>query len=234
MKSYLFVIVDTHKDSHTAGVLDYYFNILAIISFYNSKPGFAHLEKSLKNLDAEKILSLALKIARGLRSFLACYLILKGYTVIEINPASTDRGRKHLVSRDKLDNMDSIVIAKTLIRERKSLHPVRIERNSVALREMIGYLQMIVSESTRIKTGFIWHYFTIEDKGFLGHFRIPSFGKCTLAFFLRYSSLSLLKEIDKDTLSIFLKRSSKGRFFSSSKLAKFCSIAPSERSTGRK
>ena len=206
MKSYLFVGVDTHKDSHTAAVLDGYFNILAIISFDNGSDGFAHLEKKFKKLGCRKDLVFGLEDSQGLGSFLANYLIREGYTALEINPVSTDRQRKHTVSRDKSDEKDAIVIAKTLIRERLSLHPIRIERNSVALREMIGYRQMLVGESTRIKNRLHMALFN-QYKGVLGHFRSP-FGKCALAFFARYPSPSLLKEIDEDTLSIFLKRSS--------------------------
>ena len=122
---------------------------------------------------------------------------------------TTDRGRKHTVSRDKSDDMDAIVIAKTLIRERNNLHPVRIDRNSIALREMVGYRQMLVSESTRIKNRLHMVLFN-QYKSVLGCFGSP-FGKCALAFFLRYPKPSLL-EADSDSLSIFLKTHSKGRF----------------------
>jgi transposase len=210
MKTCLFVGVDTHKDSHTAAVLDGYFDVVSVVTFANDKAGFAHLEKKLKKLSCKRQFIFGLEDSQGLGSFLAAYLIGKGYTALEINPVTTDRGRKHTVSRDKSDEADAIVIAKTLVRERKNLHPVRIDRNSVALREMVGYRQLLVSEATRIKNRLHIVMFN-QYKGVLGCFRSP-FGKCALAFFSRYPDPASLKAVDLDILSVFLKKHSKGRF----------------------
>jgi len=210
MKSCLFVGIDTHKNSHTAAVLDGYFDVIATVTFANDKAGFISLEAKLKKLSRGRDIIFGLEDSQGLGSFLASYLLGKKYTALEINPVTTDRGRKHTVSRDKSDERDAIVIAKTLIRERNNLHPVRIDRNSVALREMIGYRQMLVGESTRIKNRLHIVLFN-QYKGVLGCFGSP-FGKCALAFFLRYPDSASLEEVDPDSLSIFLKRHSKGRF----------------------
>ena len=210
MRSRLFIGVDIHKDSHTAAVLDGYFEVVAVIGFDNNKAGFARLEAKLKKLCKGRDLIFGLEDSQGLGSFFASYLLGKGYTALEINPVLTDRGRKHTVSRDKSDEVDAIVIAKTLIRERSSLHPVRIDRNSVALREMVGYRQMLTCESTRIKNRLHIALFN-QYKGVLGCFKNP-FGKCALAFFLRYPNPASLEAVDPDCLSIFLKNHSKGRF----------------------
>ena len=191
MNSCLFVGVDTHKDSHTAAVLDGYFDVASTVTFTNDKAGFARLESKLKKLSHGRQLIFGLEDSQGLGSFLAGYLVSKGYTALEINPVTTDRGRKHTVSRDKSDEADAIVIAKTLVRERKNLHPVRINRNSVALREMVGYRQLLVGEATRIKNRLHIALFN-QYKGVLGCFGSP-FGKCALAFFLRYLARHLLK-----------------------------------------
>jgi transposase len=210
MNSCLFVGVDTHKNSHTAAVLDGYFDIVSTITFDNHKAGFAHLEARLGKISRGRKIIFGLEDSQGLGSFLAAYLLGKGYTTLEINPVTTDRGRRHTVSRDKSDERDAIVIAKTLIRERENLHPVRIERNSVALREMVGYRQTLVSEATRIKNRLHIALFN-QYKGVLGCFGSP-FGKCALAFFLRYPDPKSLEDADVDSLSDFLKSQSKGRF----------------------
>ncbi|MBA7585605.1 IS110 family transposase ISCth14 [subsurface metagenome] len=210
MKSCLFVGIDTHKDSHTAAVLDGYFEVVATISFTNSSSGFTGFEEKLKKLRNGKDLIFGLEDSQGLGSFLASYLIGKGYKALEINPITTDRGRKHTVSRDKSDERDAVVIAKTLIRERSNLHPVRIDRNGVALREMAGYRQMLIGESTRIKNRLHMMLFN-QYKRVLSCFKDP-FGKCALAFFLRYPDPFSLKEADPNSLSDFLKTNSKGMF----------------------
>ncbi|MHB8276894.1 MAG: IS110 family transposase [Candidatus Humimicrobiaceae bacterium] len=112
---------------------------------------------------------MAWKTARDLGSFLAQYLVNNNYPVLEINPVSTDRARRHTVARDKSDTMDTIVIAKTLIRERANLNPVKINKNSIALKEMAGYRQMLVRESTRIKNRLHMALFN-QYRGILGHF----------------------------------------------------------------
>ena len=210
MNSCLFVGVDTHKDSHTAAVLDGYFDVVSTVTFTNNKEGFARLETHLAKISREMDIIFGLEDSQGLGSFLAAYLVGKGYTALEINPVTTDRGRKHTVSRDKSDESDAIVIAKTLIRERKNLYPVRIERNSVALREMVGYRQLLVGEATRIKNRLHIALFN-QYKGVLGCFGSP-FGKCALAFFLRYPDPKSLEDVDIGFLSCFLKTHSKGRF----------------------
>jgi len=168
MKSCLFVGVDTHKDSHTAAVLDGYFDVLATITFANDKAGFARLEAKLKKLKSGRELVFGLEDSQGLGSFLVSYFTGKGYRALETNLVLTNRGRKHTVSRDKSDEKDAIIIAKTLIRKSSSLHPVRIDRNGVALREMVGYRQMLVSESTRIKNRLHIALFN-QYKEVLGH-----------------------------------------------------------------
>jgi len=210
MKPCLFVGVDTHKNSHTAAVLDGYFDVLTTIGFTNSQEGFCHLDLKLKKLASGRNLVFGLEDSQGLGSFLAQYLLDKGHLAMEVNPVSTDRGRRYTVSRDKSDERDAIVIAKTLIKERESLHPVSINKNSVALREMVGYRQMLVRESTRIKNRLHVALFN-QYKGILGQFG-SLFSKCALAFFARYPNPCLLKEVDCDTLSGFLKANSKGRY----------------------
>ncbi len=101
METCLFVGVDTHKDSHTAAVLDGYFDVVSTITFDNGKEGFSRLERHLKRLSRGRKLLFGLEDSQGLGSFLAGYLIAKGYKALEINPVTTGRGRKHTVSRDK-------------------------------------------------------------------------------------------------------------------------------------
>jgi len=151
MKPCLFVGVDTHKNSHTAAVLNGYFDVLTTIVFANNQEGFCHLTGKLKKLASGRNLVFGLEDSHGLGSFLAQYLIDKGHLAMEVNPVSTDRGRRYTVSRDKSDTMGAIVIAKTLIRERANLNPVRINKNSIALREMIGYRQMLVRRAYKDK-----------------------------------------------------------------------------------
>lgn len=210
MYTYLFVGVDTHKNSHSAAVLDSYFSILATLTFANSYQGFSEFIEKLKKIAEGKACLFGLEDSHGLGSFLAEFLLKKGFSVVDINPVSTDRGRRLTVHRDKSDDRDAVLIAKTLIKENGSLNPVRINKNSIALREMAKYRQTLVEESTRIKNKL--HVLLFNQ--YMGVCKTFSclFSKCALAFFARYPDPSLLKDIDPDTLTSFLKANSKGRY----------------------
>ena len=78
MKTCLFVGIDTHKDSHTAAVLDGYFEVVTTIRFDNNSEGFAPaLKRNLKSLNLEKNLSSALRTARAWEAFLPVTLSVK-------------------------------------------------------------------------------------------------------------------------------------------------------------
>jgi len=210
MHNNLFVGVDTHKDSHTAAVLDSYFGTLDTLTFSNNFEGFNRFEKKLKGLVKERTILFGLEDSQGLGCFLAEYLLRKGYTVLDINPLSTDRGRRKTLHRDKSDEKDAILIAKTLIAEKSSLSTIRINKNSIALREMVRYRQVLVEESTRIKNRLHIVLFN-QYMGVLKHF--PSlFSGYALAFFARYPNPLMLKDISSDKLSSFLKTVSRGRY----------------------
>ena len=134
MQSYLFVGVDTHKNTHTAAVLDSYFDTVATITFANSYHGFNQFMEKLEKLAKGKTHLFGLEDSQGMGNFLAEFLTRKGFSVMDINPISTDRGRRRTAHRDKSDDKDACCIAKTLIREKDNLHKVTINKNSLALR----------------------------------------------------------------------------------------------------
>ena len=115
MQSYLFVGVDTHKHSHTAAVFSSYFNLLTTITFANSYQGFNQFMEKLEKLSKDKTLVFGLEDSQGLGNFLAEFLIRKDFSVMDINPISTDRGKRRTAHKDKSDSRDACLIAKTLI-----------------------------------------------------------------------------------------------------------------------
>ena len=210
MHTQLFVGVDTHKDSHTAAVLDSYFGTLATITFANSFKGFSQFTEKLEKIAKGKTCLFGLEDSQGLGNFLAEFLLKKGFSVVDINPISTDRGRRLTVHRDKSDDRDAILITKTLIAENSNLNPVRINKNSIALREMIRYRQTLVEESTRVKNRL--HVLLFNQYMRVLDLFSSLFSRCALAFFAKYPNPSLLKDTDLDTLATFLKANSKGRY----------------------
>ncbi len=184
MKSCLFVGIDTHKNTHTAAILDDYFSVIDTITFPNSYSGFDKFMGKLSKISEGRHIIFGLEDSQGLGFFLAEYLIRKGFNIVNVNPVYTDRGRRSTVYRDKSDTKDAILIAKALIREKDNLHPVKIDKNSLEIREMVRYRQMLVEESTRIKN-------RLHNLLFNQYMEIISifsnlFGKAALAFFSKY------------------------------------------------
>lgn len=210
MQSCLFVGIDTHKSSHTAAVLSDYFDTEATITFDNSYQGFCVFLEKLKTIAEGKSFLFGLEDSQGLGNYLAEFLIEKGYLVLDVNPVYTDRGRKHTIHRDKSDNKDACLIAKTLIREKNNLHQVRINRNSLALRELVRHRQILVEESTKLKNRL--HGLLFNQYGQTLSIFSSLFNKVALAFFARYPNPSMLGSISPYSLTDFLKANSKGRY----------------------
>jgi len=209
MQPYLFVGVDTHKHSHTAAVFSSYFSLLTTITFANSYQGLDKLLEQLEKLSNGKILIFGLEDSQGLGNFLAEFLLKKGFDVVDIDPVTTDRGRRRTTHKDKSDSRDACLIAKTLISKKDSLHKVTINKTSLALRELVKSRELLVGESTRIKNRL--HVLIFNQYMDISGIFSDLFSKCALAFFARYPDPSKLKGERLDSLTAFLKSNSKGR-----------------------
>jgi len=209
METCLFVGIDTHKDSHTAAVMDGYFNVVDTITFANRYGGFDKFAEKVDSIAAGRSIVFGLEDSQGLGFFLADYLIQKGFSPIDVNPVYTDRARKATIHRDKSDAEDAVLIAKALIREKDKLSPVKIDKVSIELREMIRYRQVLVEESTKLKNRLHNLLFS-QYMGIVNEFS-DLFSKAALAFFAKYPDPHLLREVDEDTLACLLKTYSKGR-----------------------
>jgi transposase len=210
METCLFVGIDTHKDSNTAAVMDSYFNTVDIITFSNRYGGFDKFMEKLSAIAGKKSMIFGLEDSQGLGFYLADYLIQKGFRLLDVNPIYTDRARKATIHRDKSDEGDAILIAKALIRERNKLSPVKIDKASIQIREMVRYRQMLVEESTRLKNRLHNLIFS-QYMGIANIFSDP-FSKAALAFFLKYPDPGLLLGVSEESLANLLKAHSRGRY----------------------
>ena len=210
MQPYLFVGVDTHKSTHTAAVFSGYFSLLATITFDNSFLGFSKFLAELEKISGRSALIFGLEDSQGLGNFLAEFLIKKGFYVVDIDPVLTDRGRRRTTHKDKSDDRDACLIAKTLISKKDSLHKVVINKNSLAIRDLVKYRELQVGESTRLKNRL--HVLIFNQYMEISSIFPDLFSKCALSFFARYPDPSKLKGESPDDLTVFLKSNSKGRY----------------------
>jgi transposase len=209
MQSLLFVGVDTHKNSHTAAVFSNYFDCLATITFANSPSGFSDFLTKLEKLSGGRSMIFGLEDSQGLGNFLAEFLIRKGFYVADIDPVTTDRGRRRTAHKDKSDDRDAALITKTLISKKDNLHKVIINKESLAIRDIVKYRELLIGESTRIKNRL--HVAIFNQYMGISAIFPDLFSKCALAFFARYPDPEKLKGESLDSLTAFLKNNSRGR-----------------------
>jgi hypothetical protein len=104
---------------------------------------------------------------------------------------------------------NSAEVGKTLINKKDNLHKVIINKESLAIRDIVKYRVLLIGESTRIKNRLNVAIFNqYMDVSAL----FPDlFSKCALSFFARYPDPEKLKGEDLDSLAAFLKSNSRGR-----------------------
>ena len=114
-QKYLFVGVDTHKNQHTAVVINCFHKSLGYAQTFNSSASYDEFITKLNSLSHNnETLVFGLEDTQGLGHSLAQWLIEKGYSVKEVNPTFTKREREHSTNPDKSDLVDAEAIANAL------------------------------------------------------------------------------------------------------------------------
>jgi hypothetical protein len=108
--SYRFVGVDTHKDQHTAAVIDCFNRSLGIVDVPNNPNCFDDFIKQVKVYTNSNQLAFGLEDTGGLGRSLACFLTGSGMLGSEVNPTLTERRRKTRPHPEKSDPQDALVV----------------------------------------------------------------------------------------------------------------------------
>jgi transposase len=112
----LFVGVDTHKNQHTAVIINCFHQSLGYAQTPNDPGSFQEFISKLNSLvHNNESLLFGLEDTQGLGRSLAQWLIDKGYIVKEVNPSLTKRERDHSSNPDKSDKVDAEAIANVLL-----------------------------------------------------------------------------------------------------------------------
>ena len=113
---HVYVGTDIHRKTHTATIINCFFERLGEITFENKPSGFEKLLKEVKKYTAEGItplFGLEDVIASGRE--LAMFLIEKGYPVKYVNASLTHSERKNQSTLHKTDSFDSLCVARVLL-----------------------------------------------------------------------------------------------------------------------
>lgn len=106
--------IDTHKNTHTAKVIDCWTRPLGEITFPNRPSTFDKFIQDIKNITGSLIVVFGLEDTKGYGRNLAIFLTGHQFIVKHVNPAYTNSARLSAPTVFKDDGYDAFCIAKTL------------------------------------------------------------------------------------------------------------------------
>jgi len=119
---HIYIGVDCHKTTHTAGVINAFNDNLGIITFENNRKGFNSLVAFVsKHLQDGLTPVFGLEDCNHLGHALSTFLLSKHYIVKMVNPTYTHSERKNNPIISKTDEIDSLCIAKVTLDKLDSL-----------------------------------------------------------------------------------------------------------------
>jgi len=154
-ENFLYIGMDLHKSSHTAVLVNCWNEKLETIEIENKPSEFSKLEKRV----SKKAMKLGLKPIYGLENAygygraLAVWLIEKGYTVKDINPALAYDQRKSAPTFKKNDEYDAYCVATVMINQLNALPDAKPEDNHWTLAQLVNRRDTLINDGIRLKNG---------------------------------------------------------------------------------
>lgn len=208
-QNHLFVGVDTHKNQHTAVIINCFHQKLGTVKTPNNPSQFDDFIADLKTfVSNQQTLVFGLEDTQGLGRSLAQWLIKRNYQVKEVNPALTKRERNHSPNPDKSDQIDAEAIANVLLAQWNELPTVRQDGNFKAIKQLNNHLRSLVKQQTQIKNQL--HDLVHQQyPNYEEFFSCPFEGKTALAFWEKFTHPSQLKHYGEKRLQKFLNKQAK-------------------------
>lgn len=210
-QQHVFVGIDTHKDQHTAAVLDCWHKTLGIIETPNNPDAFPVFLNQVLSLTPESLTPIfGLEDTGGLGRSLATFLLKAEYVVKEVNSVRSSRERKRSPHPQKSDPDDAKAVAKVLINDFDELPDAWSDELSTAIAQLVHHREHLVKEQTRVKNRL---HATIHQQyaNYCDLFK-KTFGQAALAFWHHFPSAGHLKNVEVVDLACFLRKHSNNRF----------------------
>lgn len=204
-----FVAVDTHREQHTACVLNCWGHPLVTLETSTDPRLFPDFLARVKESTNHHQLVFGLEDTGGLGRGLAQYLLAEGYQVKEVNPILVNRQRRRAPHPNKSDPDDALAIGKVLITEFERLPDLLPDELYVALREAVNHRRALGKEQTRLKNRL--HVLLRELYPSYKAMFPETFSKSALAFWERFPTPDALRGYGVKRLASFLRAHSRGR-----------------------
>ena len=203
--AHVYVGVDIHKRTHTATIINCFFERLGEITFRNRPPDFQMLEDEVGKYLSDGVAPVyGLEDCTSLGRGLTIYLKGKGHIVKYVNASLTKNERGSQPSLHKTDSFDSLCVARVLLSKLSQLPDAQVDDNLWALTELVAKRTSLVRGGVAIKNqlhNYISHHYP-SYKEFFFVFDC----KTALEFWEKYPSPESLKGVSIVALTEFLQK----------------------------
>jgi len=207
---YTYVGIDSHSDTHTAVLLDCFFDKLGEAAFKNLPSCFpAFLEEAGRlRADGTELL-FGLEDTSSYGRTLALFLTERGMRVKHVNAFLVAMERKNQTFTQKTDSVDAECAARVLLSKFDALPDAAPDSKQWALRTLVVRRAFIVKNNASLKN----HLHSLLMQHYPNYRELfPEIdSKAAIAFFMRFPSPSALKGTPLKELAEFLREASDGK-----------------------
>ena len=204
---YIYVGVDSHKDTHTAVFLDCFFEKLGEITFNSLPSEYPAFLSAAREFQAKgTTLLFGLEDTSMYGRTLAVFLKESGQQVKHVNALLVARERKTQSTLQKTDTVDAECAARVLLSKLGELPDADTDDKYWILRTLVMRRNFIIKNNTSLKNHLhsilMFHYPNYRS------FFPEIDSKASLAFFMCFPSPSTLDGVAQDELAKFLQEAS--------------------------
>jgi len=204
---YTYVGIDSHKDSHTAVLIDCFFEKLGEITFENLPSKFgAFLVKAEKLKVGGTTLLFGLEDVSMYGRLLAVFFRDNKQKMKHVNSLLVAKERKNQNVTQKTDSIDAECAARVLLSKFSNLPDALPDDKYWILQSLVTRREFIVKNNTSLKNHL--HSLIIQHYPNYRHWFPNIDSLASLAFLMRYPSPSTLAGVTHDSLAEFIGKAS--------------------------
>jgi len=207
---YTYVGIDSHKDTHTAVLIDCFFEKLGEITFENLPSKFdAFLAKAETLKVGGTTLLFGLEDVSMYGRLLAVFFRDNNQKMKHVNSLLVAKERKNQNVTQKTDSIDAECAARVLLSKLSSLPDAQPDDKYWILQSLVARREFIVKNNSSLKNHL--HSLITQHYPNYRHWFPNIDSHASLAFLMRYPSPSTMAGITHENLAEFIRKASSNR-----------------------
>ena len=207
---YTYVGIDSHKETHTAVLIDCFFEKLGEVTFGNRPSAFdSFLQRAQMCQMPGTTLMFGMEDCSSYGRMLMVYLRQNGHHVKHINASLVARERKYQTTTQKTDSIDAECAARVLLSKFSELPDVSPNDKHWTLRSLVARRSLLVRHRAATKH-YLHSLLTQQYPDYRAFFETIDCN-ASLAFFSKYPSPGTLQGVTAEELVAFFEISSGNR-----------------------